>query len=150
MSSVLGIDPGLTTGWCVYSPDASPRFGLADLRGTDLGAQASAFVAWLHKAIDQHAPAIVAIERPFGRATFTSDIPGTFCGLAHMVAHDRGVPRREFTASAVKKHIAGSGKATKADVIAAIRERFGIGALSNHEADAAAVAIIAWAKEAQA
>ena len=69
--------------------------------------------------------------------------------MAHMIAHCHMTPRREFTASAVKKAIAGSGTASKADVIKAVRAKIGLDVLSNHAADAAAVAFIAWNQEAQ-
>lgn len=146
---VLGLDPGKTTGWCLYHPNQRPIHGLYDLPGADLGAQLDGFRDWLATMLVRYEPALIAIERPFGRAAFTSDLPGTLCGVAHMVAHQCLTPRREFTASAIKKHITGSGRATKADVIKAVRGNFGLDVLSDHQADAAAVAIIAWSREAQ-
>lgn len=147
--AVLGLDPGKTTGWCLYSPSLPVMHGLYDLPGDDLGAQLAGFQFWLQDMLADHRPCIVAIERPFGRAAFTSDLPGTLCGLAHMIAHCHMMPRREFTASAVKKAIAGSGTATKGDVIKAVRVQMGIDVLSSHDADAAAVAFVAWNQEAQ-
>jgi Holliday junction resolvasome RuvABC endonuclease subunit len=149
-TAVLGLDPGKTTGWCVYTPDRTPLFGLYTLPGDDLGAQLTGFKFWLEDMLEDHRPALLALERPFGRAAFTSDLPGTLCGIAHMVAHCRMTRRAEFTASAVKKAMTGSGKAGKADVIKAVRAKFGIAALASHEADAAAVAVMGWAKGAQA
>jgi crossover junction endodeoxyribonuclease RuvC len=148
-ASVLGLDPGKTTGWCIYSPDAPPTFGIYMMAGGDLGAHLAAWKHWLEDMLADHRPAVLALERPFGRAAFTSDLPGTLCGVAHMVAHLNQVPRSEFTASAVKKAMTGDGRAPKGAVIAAVRERFGIGALSSHEADAAAVAVMGWSKAAQ-
>jgi crossover junction endodeoxyribonuclease RuvC len=147
--AVLGLDPGKTTGFCLYSPNARPVFGIYMMTGEDLGAHLAGFKHWLEDMIADHRPAVLALERPFGRAAFTNDLPGTLCGVAHMVAHLNSVPRSEFTASAVKKAMSGNGKAGKGAVIAAIRERFGVAALSSHEADAAAVAIMGWSKEAQ-
>jgi Holliday junction resolvasome RuvABC endonuclease subunit len=146
---VLGLDPGKTTGWCLYSPHTTPRFGLYTLPGDDLGAQLAGFKFWLDDMIEDHLPLLLALERPFGRAAFTSDLPGTLCGIAHMVAHCHMIQRREFTASAVKKGMTGDGRAPKGAVIAAVRSRFGVPALASHEADAAAVAVMAWAQEAQ-
>ena len=148
--AVLGLDPGKTTGWCLYAPDHAPLFGLYSLPGDDLGAQLAGFKFWLEDMIEDHRPALLALERPFGRAAFTSDLPGTLCGIAHMVAHCRMTRRAEFTASAVKKAMTGNGRAAKSDVIKAVRERFGVAALSSHEGDAAAVAIMGWSNAARA
>jgi Holliday junction resolvasome RuvABC endonuclease subunit len=146
---VLGLDPGLNCGWCLYHPDLAPTFGLEQLSGGDLGAQLHHFAGWLGGMLHLHRPAALALERPFGRATFTSDIPGAVCSVAHMVAHACGTRRIEFVASSVKKAMTGSGTATKGDVIAAVRAKFAVLALSSHEADAAAVAVMGWAREAQ-
>lgn len=146
---ILGIDPGLNVGWCLYHPDLAPAFGLERLPGEDLGAQLHHFAGWLTSLIWRVQPAALALERPFGRATFTSDIPGAVTAVAHMVAHECGTPRIEFVASAVKKAMTGSGIATKGDVIKAVRSKFAARVLSSHEADAAAVAVMGWAREAQ-
>lgn len=145
----LGLDPGKTTGWCIYAPHIQPRFGIYTLLGDDLGAMLAGFKFWLEDMLADEMPLMLAIERPFGRAAFTSDLPGTLCGIAHMVAHCHMLPRREFTASAVKKGMTGDGRAPKGAVIASVREKFGMPVLSSHEADAAAVAIMAWNQEAQ-
>lgn len=147
--AVLGLDPGLSCGWCLYHPTRAPAFGIHALAGEDLGEQLHDFAGWLTSFLWRVQPAILAIERPFGRATFTSDIPGAVTSVAHMVAHECGIARREFTAPSIKKAMTGSGLATKGAVIKAVRAKFAAPVLSSHEADAAAVAIMAWAAEVQ-
>ena len=147
---VLGLDPGKTTGWCVYyGPEFPAAFGCHDLKGDDLGAQLTDFKHWLEDMLADHRPGILALERPFGRAAFTSDLPGTLCGVAHMVAHCQRTARREFSASGLKKAITGAGRAPKGAVVAAVRDKFRIPVLTSHEADAAGVAIMAWNQAAQ-
>lgn len=146
---VLGIDPGKTVGWCLYNPSFDTLVGSLPLRG-DLGEMLAEFSYWLSGQHGKYAPALVAVERPFGRAAFTNDLPAQVLGVVHMIAHECETPRREFTASALKKAITGNGRATKRDMIEAIRTRYGIQVASDHEADAAAVAIVAWNREAQA
>ncbi len=147
---ILAIDPGRQTGWALYSP-ASGRAdcGTERLTEGDLGADLSNYAAWLAGMIRTHRPTVVAFERPFGRAGFTSDLPGILVAVGHMVACEHQVPRREFTASAVKKGVTGSGKASKREVMDAVRARFGFDPQSDHEGDAAAVAVLAYAREAQ-
>lgn len=146
---VLGLDPGgKATGWCLYSPSVTPRFGTFAMVG-DLGAMLSGFYGWLYDMIERNQPAILAIERPFGRGAFTADAPAIVLGVAHMAAFDCGIGRREFTASQIKKAMTGRGNAKKPEVISAIREQHGLAVASDHEADAAGCAILAWSREAQ-
>lgn len=145
---VLGIDPGLNVGWCVYHPTRPPQSGAILLEG-DLGQALAQFAGWLRSMIQRHNPRLIAAERPFGNSKFTAPIATEVLGVLHMTAFRSAVARREFTASEIKKAATGKGNASKAEVIAAVRERFGIAAQSNHEADAAAVAVLAWAREAQ-
>jgi Holliday junction resolvasome RuvABC endonuclease subunit len=63
-------------------------------------------------------------------------------GIAHMLGHLHGLERRELTASEIKRRVAGSGKASKGDVIAAVCND-GWAPDTDHAADAAAL-IIAW------
>ena len=144
----LGIDPGLNVGWCVYHPNRPPQSGAILLKG-DLGEGLDYFAGWLRDAIRRFNPCVVAAERPFGNSKFTAPIATEVLGVMHMVAFRSAVARREFTASEIKKAVTGSGRAGKSDVMRAVRERYGIAAQSNHEADAAAVAVLAWAREAQ-
>ena len=148
---VLSLDPGRTCGWALYSPSLGiARCGELDLRHAgDLGEMLSEFRDSLDHMLVAHRPALLAMERPFGRAAFTSDLPGILCGVAHMLAHDHGIERREFSASAVKKALAGSGRASKREVSDAVTQRFGFLPGSDHAADAAAVAVLAWNREAQ-
>lgn len=148
---ILAIDAGKTCGWALYSPERNrAECGSEALTRGDLGADLADYAAWLAGMIQTHKPSMVAFERPFGRAGFTSDLPGILVAVGHMVACEHQVPRREFTASAVKKGVTGSGKATKREVMDAVREKFGFDPQSDHEGDAAAVAVLAYAREAQA
>lgn len=148
---VLGIDAGLSCGWALYQPGKVANCGVLDLRcASDLGERLSEYRHFLGMMLQVYPVALVAFERPFGRRGFTSDLPGVLVAVGHMVAHEAGIPRREFTASAVKKGATGSGKASKGAVLDAMRDRFGFDPATDHEADAAAVAVLAWAREAQA
>jgi crossover junction endodeoxyribonuclease RuvC len=148
---VLGIDPGLTVGWAFYHPNAAIMVcGEIDLRPLqDLGERLAELRDSLDHMLAARRPSLLAIERPFGRGAFTSETPGVICALTHMVAFDHQIPRREYTASAIKKAIAGSGKASKRDVMQAVAERYGFAPQNDHQGDAAAVAVLAWARAHQ-
>ena len=148
---VMGVDPGLTVGWALYNPTHNVMVcGEIDLRPlSDLGERLAELRDSLDAMFAGRRPSLVAIERPFGRGAFTSETPGVICALTHMVAFDHQIPRREYTASAIKKAITGSGKASKRDVMQAVAERYGFKPENDHQADAAAVAVLAWARAHQ-
>ena len=148
---MLSLDPGKKCGWALYSPTRNiARCGEIDLSfAADLGEMLAEFRDSLDQMLTAHRPRILAMERPFGRSAFTADLPGILVGVSHMVAFDHQIPRREYTASAIKKAIAGSGKASKRDVMDAVAERYGFKPANDHQGDAAAVAVLAWNREAQ-
>ena len=148
---VVGIDPGLTVGIAFYNPNAAIAFcDEIDLRPLqDLGERLAELRDSLSLILGMAAPSLLAIERPFGRGAFTSETPGVICAVCHMVAFDHQIPRREYTASAIKKAITGSGKASKRDVMDAVASRYGFAPENDHQADAAAVAVLAWARAHQ-
>lgn len=85
---------------------------------------------------------LLVIERPFGRSAFTSDLPGIIAARCHEAAFRVGVPRAEFTVSAVRKAVLGKGNAPKRDVLPAMKAA-GWPCKSDHEADAAALLMAA-------
>jgi Holliday junction resolvasome RuvABC endonuclease subunit len=137
--TVLALDPGKRTGWA-RSDGMSGTLDLSHC--TDIGALCDEFHDWLADQITDCAPRLLVLERPFGRPSFTADLPIVLCGIAHMVAHRRDVARHEFSASAIKRLTTGSGRASKADVIAAVAQD-GWAPDSDHAADACAV-LMAW------
>lgn len=132
---VLALDVGLTTGWALSSGECGET---SFSHCGDLGARVHAFHGWLADMLAEHQPARLVMERPFGRAGFTSDLPLILCGVAHGVAHAHEVPRSEVTASQVKKAVTGKGNAKKRAVIVGV-EALGWAPSSDHAADAAAV-----------
>jgi Holliday junction resolvasome RuvABC endonuclease subunit len=137
--TALALDVGARVGWARSDGDC----GTACFRHCgDIGALCDAFHDWLCDQITEHAPRVLVLERPFGRAAFTADLPVVLCGIAHMVAHRREIARRELTASAIKKAVAGTGRASKADVIAAV-SLDGWSPDTDHAADACAL-LMAW------
>lgn len=153
----MGIDAGLTCGYALFDADGTRSAGIYDLReaGEDIGARLAAFDQWLATMIQARGVDLVALERPFGRA-FTVVTPSVIVAVAHMCCHNMGVPRREFTAGQIKHAMTGNGRAAKGDVQAALETRYGFDfrhirkADQNDAADAAAVAVLAWAREQQA
>lgn len=134
---VLALDCGKSTGWAhtdgVRGYSGSQRFAGCN----NVGHLTHEFTGWLSGFIDAYRPDVIAMERAFGRAAFTSDLPLILIGVAHGLAHARGIRRVEWTASTLKKQSAGTGKAKKPEMMAAVRA-LGWTPDSDHAADAVA------------
>jgi Holliday junction resolvasome RuvABC endonuclease subunit len=136
---ILGLDPGLRTGWAL----SSGRCGTVDLRSDyaeDQGKAGSLFARWLADAIVEHGVWTVVIERPFGRHPST-EFAVYLARRAHEVAWVHHVRRHEFTPSGMKKLITGDGRAGKPAVMARVANMNRWTAASDHEADAAALVL---------
>jgi Holliday junction resolvasome RuvABC endonuclease subunit len=136
---IIALDPGKRVGWA----RSDGVCGTLDLSHcADIGELCDFFCDWLADQILDHQPHVLVLERPFGRAAFTADLPAVLVGVAHMVAHRHGMERRELSASAIKKAVVGTGRASKADVKAVVIQG-GWRPDSDHAADACAV-LMAW------
>lgn len=136
---ILALDPGERVGWAT-SGGACGTLDLSAVFKEDVGRACDQFAAWLRPRL-MHCRLLV-IERAFGRAAFTSTTPDGLTFVAHMEAWRHAVRRREATASQVKKAVTGSGRAKKAEVIAAVRA-LGYAPPTDHAADACA--LLEWA-----
>lgn len=64
-------------------------------------------------------------------------------GIIHLIAGQKQVLLQDFVPGTVKKYVAGSGRANKEDVIAAVIHLLGREDVKEHEADATAIGITA-------
>ncbi len=130
---VLGIDPGLSiTGYGVIvsrgerlqavaagalrtSPGAADAVRLAELFGD------------LEKLLGEYHPAEVAVEQVFvNRNLQTATAVGRASGVILLAAARAGIPVFEYTPSAVKMAVTGSGDAAKDRVQALVARRLGL------------------------
>lgn len=148
---ILGIDPGLNrTGYAVIEGDARSAKLIEGgiLRSTQakpLSERVLELRTGLLEVIDEHRPDAVGIEQVFSLPTN----PKT----AVLMAHARGallvtlaeakLEIAHFTPNEIKKHITGSGHATKGQIQRSVQVLLGLKELlePNDVADAAAIAI---------
>lgn len=137
---VVAFDPGWRTGWAFSTGDC----GTIDLRRWQRDDEAAALIAFDEQAAAVMAKArLIVVERPMGRPVAT-EWPATLTRLLHMRARTLGLPRREITATEVRKALTGRAfNVPDAEIIATVK-RLGYRPAHEHEADAAAV-LIAWA-----
>jgi crossover junction endodeoxyribonuclease RuvC len=151
---VLGVDPGLqVTGYAIL--EARPRgpcvceAGIvrsAEGRGsTDLAGRLRTLYDGIVEVVDQFRPASVAVEQLYAHY----DHPRTAILMAHargvilLAAAQRGLPVVSYAATAIKKVITGSGRASKEQVQHAIQRELGLAQLPEPPdvADALAAAL---------
>lgn len=158
MGTVLGFDPATATGWALLKwSDATPptviEKGTISLRLTKSERDRSDSYRLQLKRLAKNVvslrdllrPDAIALERPF---------IGVNVGTGLMLAGIRGVllactkePYFEYPPREVKAAFTLSGNAKKKDMIAAVRQRFGIDGMTEDEADAVAVAYTYWFNE---
>jgi crossover junction endodeoxyribonuclease RuvC len=121
---VLGIDPGLTrcgVGVVDVAADRSATLVHVGVVRSDPGApiesRLAMIAAGLRAVIDEHGPAVVAVERVFAQQN-RQTVMGTAqaSGIALLVAGERGLPAATHTPTEIKAAITGYGAADKRQV----------------------------------
>jgi crossover junction endodeoxyribonuclease RuvC len=125
---VLGVDPGMTRcgiGVVEGRPGRPLRLLYVEVVRTSaqdpVGARLVAQADALARAIDEHRPDVVAVERVFSQHNVRT-VMGTaqVAGLAIVAAARAGVPVALHTPSEVKAAVTGSGRAGKQQVAAMV------------------------------
>ncbi len=150
--TVLGIDPGLAaTGYAVL--DGTRRgvavrdAGVIRTRdGDGLGARLLAVHDEVGAILDEHRPALVALEDLYTRMEFpqTAVIMGHVRGVICLAAAARGVEVQSLPPAAVKRALVGSGRGSKRQVQQMVTRLLRLSAVPpDHAADALALALTA-------
>ena len=119
---VLGIDPGLsTTGYGVIEAGGALRAVTAGVIRTDpsdpIGSRLEELAGDLESVIAEFSPTEAAIEEVFvNRNLQTATAVGRASGVAILAVARAGIPLFEYTPSAVKLGVTGSGDAAKPQV----------------------------------
>lgn len=155
MTTILGIDPGLTrlgVGVITHGPGRTVALVHVDVYRTppedDPSARIGSLAGRLESLLDLHAPDVVALERVFAQHNLRT-VMGTaqISGVVFALAHARGIPVSLRTPSEVKAAVTGHGRASKKQVGALVQKILGLDAIPQpaDAADALALAITeAW------
>lgn len=158
---ILGLDLAVHTGWAICVDGEIIESGVQSFdlqRGESPGMRFLRFRSWLKTlygealtinhdrsaGIHPAGPAVLAYEQSHHRGG-----PATMVavGLATRVlelAAEVGCESLPIHSATLKKRITGSGRASKADMIAAAEQRVGRQGFSEDEADAICCAFVAW------
>ncbi len=146
---ILGIDPGTRrVGWGVVEEEAdSLRYvasGTVKADGDDFGARLVAIHRALQAAIEEHKPAVAAVESVFaGDNVKTAIAIGEGRGVAVLSAAEANLEVVGYEPAIVKRAVTGSGRASKEQVLQMVRVLLALPEIpaTDHEADALALAI---------
>lgn len=138
----LALDLATQTGFCIGAADTGEVPTLGHVRmpstGPDVGQFLCAWQDWLEPKVREVGPTLVIFEAPILPAqtqmATTRKLQG-MAGVTEMVCHRAGIEVAEVATSQVKKSLTGSGRADKADMIAAARH-YGFDPQTSDEADA--------------
>jgi crossover junction endodeoxyribonuclease RuvC len=130
---VLGIDPGLTrTGYGVATRGGGRVRAIAagvirTSSDDSIEHRLATLADELRAVIEEHRPAAMALETVFtNRNRQTAISVGRASGVALLVAGEAGIPVTEYTPTAIKLAVTGSGSADKAAVQLMVARRYGL------------------------
>jgi len=121
MGRVIGIDPGMMTGWAVLDGD-NLSSGVWDLKA-DGAAPLWTLGRRLHNSLVLYKPELVCYEEPVARGMAARSLNRQL-GVIIYICEQNLVPHYPVNPGTLKKHATGSGRADKLDMAeaAALRE----------------------------
>jgi len=142
---ILALDIATTTGWARRT-ESGVIFGTRDFSAVnhDHAVLGRRFHWWLTDLIAEHGkPSRIVIEKPFfmQKAPEAGILLHKLCHEAHRVAELHKIPRGEYTAGVIKKHVTGDTRANKPEVMQAVLD-LGHKITTEHEADAVALLLL--------
>ena len=128
MRKILALDLATSIGFACGAPDSEPAYGTKVLpsTGEDIGRFAYAYNEWLTDMLTIEDPVLVVFEAPILAGKTNPSTTRKLMGLAwhtEFVCNVRQVRYMEHHLQSVKKFFAGSGRADKADMMAAARRQ---------------------------
>lgn len=136
---VLAIDPGSALGWALGADGRLIESGVEDFslrRGESPGARYLRFRAWLHRVQQTHPVSLVLYEQAHHRGGHATEVAVGFTTRCQEFAAEIGAECVAIHTATLKKRTTGSGRADKAAMIAAARERWGSEPSDDNHADA--------------
>lgn len=123
LTTIIGIDPGTaTTGYGIVRANHSSceLVAYGTIRTQAGGARAER-LRMIHEGLvgllDQHTPHLMAVEQLFfSRNVSTAMAVGEARGVVLLSAAQKGIPVYEYTPTAVKQSLSGTGRAVKGEI----------------------------------
>jgi len=152
---VCGIDPALgTTGYAVLrcrGEGAEPQRDVVDAgvcrtgQSMPLPERLLAIEQDITEVLREHRPGVVAVEGLYSHYSHprTSILMGHARGVILLAAARAGIDVRHYSATRIKRHLTGNGRATKSQMQRAVQSALGLATLPEPDdvADALAIAM---------
>ena len=136
--NALGLDLGSKTGYAILQ-DEKIECGTKKLRTSTPGSRFCDFYCWMTGLISTINPQIIFFERVYSHnGTEAAHVYGAFMYILISMCEVRGIRCVGLSVCAIKKHLSGSGRASKSDMIAAARA-LGYAPVDDNAADAIGV-----------
>lgn len=127
--NILAIDPATTSGWA-----QGESAGLIVLKG-DWGHKLHTFEKLIIGLINRDTK-LIAYELPTGRFHNALVSHSKLAGILEKVAYEHDLGIKGYTATAIKKHATGSGRAKKRHMVLMAWKRYGYDGEDDNIADA--------------
>jgi len=140
-AAVLSLDLGANLGWAVRLPDGRTFHGMKSFPavGGDehYGRRHYLFKRWLTEIKNQYDGVFHVVYEVINFGRNNPRIIHNQEGILLAWCEHHGMSYKGYAPGTIKKHVTGSGRADKAEVIAAVRD-MGFSPCSDHTADAIA------------
>lgn len=145
--AVLALDIGAAGGWATNAPRATRRSGAWQFPPGTLGRgeRFRLLHEMLHKMMVSLKIECVVYERPFARGYHATRNLWGYAAMIEAAAAEAGCACVDITPGEIKSYTTGTGKASKAQMTEAMRQRGYVGS-NEHEADALCLLAYAEAK----
>lgn len=144
MIKILALDPATKFGWAM-GPDIGGTWNLTPKKGDHPGKRLDRLSNVLGDTILMHKPDLIVYERAIFMGSNRSNalaVQNNILGIVFLAAYHFRKPLEAYSAMTIKKHVTGTGKATKDMVIASVKTRFlgsGLKIVDDNHADAVAL-----------
>lgn len=137
--NILALDIATVTGWA-HSHGGYGIWNLSEA-GDERGARHRMLYDLARMTVERDTVELIAIEAAFIHTKFLSGAVRKIeqNAVAHMLAHDIGVPVVEYAPSTIKMVTAGNGHATKQQMIRAVELLYNVRTENDNVADAVAI-----------
>lgn len=140
---IIALDIALHTGYAIGDGTVENTvFGTVSFHKfkKDSAVLGRRFSEWLGEKIEECAPGIIVVEKPFFRGAASWALSG-LVWEAHREAEFNDISRAEYAPTMIKKHVTGDGRAGKDEIITTIRN-LGFSVKNDHEADAVGLLLL--------
>lgn len=134
MKKILALDMATKTGWANDSASGTEDF--RKKAGDSRGMIFIRFEAWLNEMVKISGPDMIVYERPHARGRAANEVLNGMLAFTVKVCQVHGIEYTDCPSTSLKSFATGKGNASKGDMMAAYRKRFGADPLDDNEADA--------------